>query len=263
MSDPSTTLFLASVRDLPVRLNSSLAPGILASYPLVNPTTEAYITPHSLLFSASGNRFITGSDSLVCVFDVSRPGEGPISRIPTIPIRHKRIVDGGVGMRGIVSALSHTSTSNTLAAGTFSRHISLYISGDWLDRVGLFTVAGTEAEAHIGGSGITQLHWSPCGRYLYVAERRSDGVLIYDIRMTGQLLGWLEGRRADTQQRIGVDLIATGEEGHEIWAGGTDGSVKVWKNPHEQQGGQEASFKFTAHTGISLISQAKERRSCN
>jgi WD40 repeat protein len=56
-------------------------------------------------------------------------------------------------------------------------------------------------------------------------------MLIYDIRVTGRLVGWLEGRSAETNQRLGVDVFpCVDNEGvAEIWAGGTDGTVRVWK----------------------------------
>ena len=152
-------------------------------------------------------------------------------------------------MRGIVSAMCEATTFNVLAAGTFTRKVSLYASGEWIAPVGVFSVAGTEADAHIRGSGITQVLWSPCGRYLYIAERKSDGALLYDIRKTGQLLGWLEGRKADTNQRLGVEVVATGAEDHEIWAGGSDGTVRVWKNAWQTGKGQKADSEWALHRG--------------
>ncbi|QKX58140.1 uncharacterized protein TRUGW13939_05261 [Talaromyces rugulosus] len=252
LQDPSTTLVVSSVRDHPIRLSSALAPQTLGTYSLVNPTTEAFITPHSILYPShlGGSHFITGSDSLICIFDVSRPGnEGPVTRLPTIPSKRKQIVGGGVGMKGIVSALAmNPAGDGILAAGTFTRHVALYGSRGSGELIGTFCIAKTEADKHIGGSGITQLLWSPCGRYLYIAERKSQGMLIYDIRVTGQLLGWLEGREALTNQRMKADVVATGEqESHEIWAGGTDGAVRVWSNPFASIGAQKPQYEFSMH----------------
>ncbi|KAL4803874.1 WD40-repeat-containing domain protein [Aspergillus unguis] len=249
LQEPSSALFLSSVRDHPIRLTSALAPKSLASYSLVNPTTEAFITPHSICYPASlgGTHFITGSDSLICLFDVSRPGnDGPVTWMPTIPSKRKQAVGGGVGMKGIVSALALSPTDDgILAAGTFSRNVGLYDSNGSGQSLGTFNVARTEADRHIGGSGITQLIWSPCGRYLYITERKSDGILIYDIRVTGQLLGWLQGRTARTNQRMKIDLVSTGEDGtHEIWAGGADGTMRLWQNPTEKVGAQEPTWQW-------------------
>ncbi|KAL4898107.1 guanine nucleotide-binding protein [Aspergillus ambiguus] len=250
LQDPSTTLFLSSVRDHPIRLTSALAPVTLASYSLVNPMTEAFITPHSMLYPSTlgGTHFLAGSDSLICLFDVSRPGsDGPVSWMPTVPSKRKQIVGGGVGMKGIISAMAVNPTGDgILAAGTFSRQIGLYGSNGTGESLGTFSVAKTEANRHIGGRGVTQLLWSPCGRYLYIAERQSDGVLIYDIRATGQLLGWLKGRKALTNQRMKVDMVPAGES-HEVWAGGTDGFMRMWQDPARTAGEQAPTWEWKAH----------------
>ncbi|KAJ9317917.1 hypothetical protein DTO271D3_2015 [Paecilomyces variotii] len=252
LQDPSTTLFLSSVRDHPIRLTSALAPTTVATYSLINPTTEAFITPHSILYppTLGGTHFLTGSDSLICLFDVSRPGtDGPVSMMPTIPSKRKQIVGGGIGMKGIVSALAiNPSGDGILAAGTFTRQLALYSSNGSGELIGTFSVARTEADRHIKGKGITQLLWSPCGRYLYVVERKSHGILMYDIRVTGQLLGWLQGRKAFTNQRLKADVVAAGPEGsHEIWAGGTDGFMRTWRNPSDTIGAKDPDWEWKVH----------------
>jgi WD40 repeat protein len=256
LQDPSTTLFLSSVREHPIRLSSALAPQTLGTYSLVNAATEAFITPHTVLYPSQlgGTHFFTGSDSLICLFDVSRPGnDGPVLKLPTIPSKRKQTVGGGVGMKGIVSAMALDPSDNgILAAGTFTRHIALYASRGSGELIGTFSIAKTEAEKHVSGKGITQLLWSPCGRYLYVAERKSMGMLVYDVRVTGQLLGWLQGRMAATNQRLKADLIAVDSEGaHEVWAGGTDGLVRVWRNPHSTVGAKMPDWEWKAHDGES------------
>ncbi|KAL2819796.1 WD40-repeat-containing domain protein [Aspergillus granulosus] len=259
LQEPSSAIFLSSVRDHPIRLASALAPTSLATYSLVNPTTEAFITPHCMIYppSLGGTHFLTGSDSLICLFDVSRPGnEGPVSWMPTIPSKRKQLVGGGIGMKGIISAMAlNPDAGGILAAGTFSRNVGLYDSNGSGQSLGTFNVTGTEADRHIGGSGVTQLLWSPCGRYLYIAERKSDGVLVYDIRATGQLLGWLQGRKALTNQRMKIDLVPTGQgSSHEIWAGGTDGFMRLWQDPAYTAGGQDPRFEWRVNSDNDSVS---------
>ena len=97
---------------------------------------------------------------------------------------------------------------------------------------------------------MTQVIWSPCGRYLYIVERKSEGAMIYDIRKTGQLLGWLEGRKAMTNQRLGVHIASNSRTaGQEVWAGSTDGKMRAWGNPHEGEGAQRPTFEWHGHNG--------------
>ena len=223
----------------------------MASYPLVNPTTEDYIGPNSLLFdtyAANGNRFFAGSPNRISAFDLSRPGESPFYNAKTIPSKRKKIVGGGVGIKGIVSSLA-MNCDKILAAGMFSRCIGLYDGGGTGGTVGLFKVGENPHDAaEIGeGDGITQVLWSICGRYLCAVERKSDGIGVWDIRVTGRRLSWCKGRRAVTTQRLSVDLV----EG-DIWAGGTDGVVRVWDGVGKHEGVRTPTWDFKAHEGRML-----------
>jgi WD40 repeat protein len=145
-------------------------------------------------------------------------------------------------MRGIVSCLSlqplsspssHSDASSLLAAGTWTRWVSLYDAAGLGGTVANWSIASAaDSDAKISGGGVSQVLWSPCGRYLFVVERKSRGVLIYDVRVTGRLVGWLKGRAAETNQRLGVEVFSGGnaesESVAEVWAGDTDGLVKVW-----------------------------------
>lgn len=154
-------------------------------------------------------------------------------------------------MRGIVSALAMQPTSDIgssmLAAGTWTRSVGLYDAEGMGGTVATWCVEkAADIEAKIGGSGVSQVLWSHCGRYLFVVERMSKGVLIYDVRVTGKLVGWLGDRAAETNQRLSVEVFDDGEHGCEIWAGGTDGMVKVWTDVTATEGRIESSWQWKA-----------------
>jgi WD40 repeat protein len=232
LSDPQTFLFLSSPRDAPIRLHSLLFPTLLSSYPLVNPSTEKYETPYSLLIPPSNpHTFLAGTNSQISIFDVNRNGDGPVVVLKTIPTRKSPMTTET--MKGLVTALSLTPGSagtgaGVLAAGTYTRQVGLYADDGRGDVIGVFALP--EDDERGGGGGVTQLLWSQDGRYLYIAERLSDVVSVYDIRVTGMRVESFTGRNAATNQRIAVD-VAYGLGG-EVLGGGLDGSVKVWESGH-------------------------------
>lgn len=153
-----------------------------------------------------------------------------------------------MGMKGIVSALA-INKDGMLAAGTFSRWIGLYDTSGGGGASSIFPLNEIEKsnEGGVGqGTGITQLLWSPCSRYLCVVERNSDGVGVWDIRGSGQRLAWLRGRQALTPQRLEVEVM-----GEEVWAGGTDGKIRVWEGLGMREGIVEPDRVFIAHGGAS------------
>lgn len=136
-----------------------------------------------------------------------------------------------------------------LAVGTYTRCVGLYGSEGRGETVAVWSLTDENGDGDsIGGSGVTQVLWSPCGKYLYVAERGSDGIIVYDIRLLGRKVGVLEGRKARTNQRMSVDVVVT-REGHEVWAGGTDGVVRFWKQPGSEEGARGPVGEFASHQG--------------
>ncbi|OBU00279.1 hypothetical protein VE01_01449 [Pseudogymnoascus verrucosus] len=256
LQNSSTTVLLSSPRDHPIQLINVLSPepSPVSTYSLVCRTTEAYLTPSSLLWHPSGQEFYTGTDCLISIFDVSRSGEGPTTRLPTIPSKRHKMKGGGVGMRGIVSCLSLQPDApdsplgnGMLAAGTWTRWVSLYDAEGLGGTVANWSIASAaDDESQIGGAGVSQVLWSACGRYLFVVERKSRGVLVYDVRVTGRLVGWLEGREAETNQRMSVDTASIGGKS-EVWAGGTDGRVRVWRDVGSKERGAKPDMDWLAH----------------
>ena len=242
LGDPSTQTFLAACRDHPIHMYQAFpdegraAP--LCTYKLIRKETEAYITPSSLIWQYPGTHFLCGSANRLDLFDVSgHAADGPVTTIPTIPSRRHISKGSGIGMKGTVSALgaSHPGGdgSSLIAAGTWTRWLGLYDLYRTDKTVANWSIAQVVAEApgkDLGGQGIVQTIWSPCGRYLIVNERHSNGLLVYDVRVTGQLLSILRGRQADTQQRLHCDVFQGEGPGFEVWAGGQDGVVCVWED---------------------------------
>ncbi|EHK98457.1 putative Guanine nucleotide-binding protein negative regulator 1 [Glarea lozoyensis 74030] len=166
---------------------------------------------------------------------------------------------GGVGIRGIISALSLQPSAGEetgvgmVAAGTWTRWIGLYDMAGLGGTVAQWSIAeAADSVAGIGGMGVSQTAWSACGRYLYVVERKSDGVLVYDIRGERKMLGWLVGRHAGTNQRLGVDVFGA-DRGMEVWAGGVDGVVRVWEGVGLSEGAMERSWEWKAHDALGLL----------
>ena len=244
LSDPSTTLCLSAAKDVPISLNNALHNDFVhAKYPLINPQTEVYIAPSSLLWIKNGTHFLTGSLHRMSIFDASYSGSGPVQTWKTAKGRSETR-----GCKGTISALS-TSVNGVLAAGTRERNIALYPYEGHGHCITHFSLGDQRDYVHIAnGAGITQLAWSPDGNYLLVAERQSDGIQVFDLRNSHQRVAWLSGRKAGTLQKLGIDVVPT-STGYEVWAGGTDGCVRMWKDPGSAEGEQSPDDVLHLHEG--------------
>lgn len=224
LTDESSCCFLAATRDHPIRL-FDLRGNLCASYPLIN-HRESFLAPHSIIYSHEGTSFYCGTQSMISMFDLNRPTVEPDS-FATVPTRHTPA--SVYHQRGILSAMA-LSSENILVAGSFSKSVGLYRAPS-LEAIGVFN-----AES---GEGVTQTIWSPCGRYLYIASRKSLQIEVWDIRSAGKVVRRLRGRRAMTNQRMG---IALSYDGKLIAAGGVDGKIQMWAGESEQP-----AFEMQAH----------------
>lgn len=268
LSEPASQLFLTGCRDHPLQLYNAFPPADaqvntpICIYKLIRAETEEYITPTSLLWEQSGTHFICGSSNRLDYFDLSRTGsDGPVLTIPTIPSKRHVLKGGGVGMKGIVSSLSAGpmggNHDSLVAAGTWTRWMGLYDLQRSNKATANWSVADAEQaefQLDLGGQGIAQALWSPCGRYLVINERRASGLLVYDVRGTGKLVSVLTGRPATTQQRLGCDTFqvmpaedGAGGAGFEVWAGSQDGRVVVWREVGLHYGPVEPAWSWQAH----------------
>ncbi|KAK7193549.1 WD repeat domain-containing protein [Paraphaeosphaeria sporulosa] len=269
LNDRNTTTVLVSRRDQYIGLHNALwdisetqgniaqpdrtgpvdISSKLTSYKLVDKLTEAVTAPKSLLWSPCGAYFYAGHKNQIAVFDLTYTDD-PITKIRTIPSTRNKLKGGGWGFKGDVSALAASAGSgNVLAAGTRTRYVGLYdvVSSQEVTHFALPGMingqrSDNEKLQDVIGEGVTQLEWSPDGTYLYVAERSSNALLIYDVRKFGLALAHCAGRKAQTRQKMGFDVWAQRDAGenHEIWAGGTDGCVRVWRYAYLKEGAVDA-----------------------
>lgn len=259
LAHPNTTWLLHSRLDQPIRLASAFSLDTTSySYPWIHPNTEAFRSPQSLIFTNDGTRFVAGGDGVVAIFDVLRDGEGPLKSYPTKNSKHAKAYASETALTGYISSLA-ISSRGVLAAGTFNRQIALYDGegqGDLITSFPLYNDIHSQGAPRLKGAGITQLTWSDDGIYLFVAERQSDVVQIFDMRAPAHRLGWLEGRQARTSQRLSFDLCQRPERpGVDVWAGGTDGVVKAWIDVTSKEGAikPEESLSFKASSGEYLL----------
>ncbi|KAK3339174.1 WD40-repeat-containing domain protein [Neurospora tetraspora] len=245
-------------------------PKPLATFRLIHTETERYLPITSLLWSYPGTHFLAGSTNCLSLFDVSRPDLGlpsdtPLLTIKTTGPQHKS-GNGArvVGMKGTVSALAmqplsngnYGSGGNVVSAGTWTRNLGLYDLHRAGACVATWNVSQAASLAGVGGRGVLQTVWSPCGRYLVVNERESSGLLVYDLRGTHRLLACLQGRDGETNQRLSCDVFpGTNEEvgGFEVWAGTREGKVVVWEGVGMREGSVEPSYDFEVHAKGSAV----------
>ncbi|KEQ72610.1 hypothetical protein M436DRAFT_20651, partial [Aureobasidium namibiae CBS 147.97] len=250
VSKPATTLLLTSQPHLPIRLTNALDLSYThASYTWQNHLTEAYISPSSLLF-VDNDHFVAGSKDTLAVFNIYTR-DGPTYESATRKGRKARKLYGAdtSGIGGIVSSLA-LSNDNILAAGTYNRQVGLFEHAGQGESMTAFDLSYNDADDRLlKGNGVSQLAWSPCGNYLFVAERQSDALLVYDIRHTGQRLSYLSGRQGLTTLKLSFDLVSDAYGKIDIWAGGTDGKVRVWRDVTSREGCIESDLALQASTG--------------
>lgn len=241
---------MTSQPDLPIRLTNALDLAYIhASYTWQNSLTEAYIAPSSLLF-VDNNHFVAGAKDSLAVFDIHNQNT-PIFECPTRKGRKARKLYGAdnTGIGGIVSSLA-LSSDNLLAAGTYNRQVGLFDNAGQGETTAAFDLSYNDADDKLlKGNGVSQLAWSPCGNYLFVAERQSDSLLVYDIRHTGQRLSYLSGRSALTTLKLSFDFASDTNGKIDIWAGGTDGKVRAWRDVTSREGRIEPDLALHASHG--------------
>lgn len=242
LQNASTTIALCGSAFVPISLRNVLHyDTVHATYPFINEKNEAHMPPRSLLFNRDGTHFLAGSENTLAVFDCSRNGSGPLFTHQLKPGRRAPQNSVQAQRRGAVSA-SSISTDGVLALGTTTREVALY------EQEGLGLCTSVFSLEDGVGTGVTNVEWSPCGKYLLIAERQSDVIQVYDLRDTHQKVSSLSGRNANTTQILGIDVVPIAT-GYEVWGGGMDGKVRMWNNPGSSEGIVEADTEFKVADG--------------
>ena len=207
---------------------------VRASYPIVD-HRERFVAPHSLCFSSDGSKIICGSTSLITVFSLSLPG----TVYASFQTASSRRDASNTAQKGIISAMAiNPDYSHVLATGTFQGSIGLYADEGQGEVISVFS-------AH-EQTGITQVEWSSCGRYLFVASRRSNIIEVWDIRDYRRSLTSFTGREAMTNQRLGLSKTF---DGSRMVSGGIDGVVKTWDMNFTLDPRPESVSSWKAHQG--------------
>lgn len=265
--DSHAGFLLSNTRDQPVHLYDAYSGAIRATYRPYNSLDEME-SPTVVHFSCDGKRIVCGgfrSDRVIHIFDLAVPGrDSTVLRLG----KTRRSTDG---QKGLVSALASTHDGRYFAVGTYAPG-SIYIYDDRSGHFPNNTVLnGLCVVGHGKGrkrrfvdteennttddepvvdhqwiqhaktkwfqgraqGGVTQLQFAPDQEYLlYSASRRSDAILLWDLRMLsdtneGQPIRGIGSFRtlSDTNQRLEFDLS---EDGNTLYAGGMDRCVRIY-----------------------------------
>ncbi|CEG36745.1 Guanine nucleotide-binding protein [Plasmopara halstedii] len=194
-ADPNSCIFVSTSRDQPVHLWDAYTGELRASYRAFDHMDEL-TSAHSLAFNTTGTKLFAGFDRMIRYFDLSQPSRDFQAR-PLSKTRRSRD-----GQRGLISTLDfNPDHSQIYAAGSYAGTTCVYTEDKGEELLTL--------RDH-GGRGITQVKFSPCGRFLFTAARQDAQIHCWDIRASNEILHTFN-RVADTNLRIEFDLHCGGK----------------------------------------------------
>ncbi|KAF1784803.1 WD40-repeat-containing domain [Phytophthora cactorum] len=189
-ADPNSCIFVSTSRDQPVHLWDAYTGELRASYRAFDHMDEL-ASAQSLAFNSTGTKLFAGFDRMIRFFDLSQPSRDFRAR-PLSKTRRSR-----KGQRGLISTLHfNPDHSKIYAAGSYAGTTCVYTEDEGEELLAL--------RDH-DGRGISQVRFSPCGRFLFTAARRDARIHCWDIRATNEILHTFN-RVADTNLRVEFDL---------------------------------------------------------
>jgi WD40 repeat protein len=220
--EPASCVFAATSRDHPVHLWDAYNGTLRATYQC-HDQYDAVAAAHSLAFADAGGTLLCGRKGALHVHSLERPGRAQAVRsVATSP--------GGV--RGVVSRVAVHEESGMIACGGFCGRVALY--GPLSEGR-----AGHERQQHLADlprlpSGVTDLRFSPDGRFLWVGMRRRGDLYCFDVRSPQRPVMMLD-RGPLTNQRMYFDLTA---DGRWLATGTQRGEVRFYDTWSAQEAGE-------------------------
>lgn len=206
--NPATCCFATTSKDHPIQLWDAFTGQLRCSYRAFDHMDEL-TSAYGICFSRTGERLYSGHSRSVRAFDVAVPGRECQTVATTTKVGRVR-----EGVNGILASLTcNPDFSGILAVGSYSNTIGLYDERD----LSLISILEDSAS-------VTQVLFSPDGRYLFSGGRKSPFISCWDIRQTGSLLFQVE-RIANTNQRLMFDIDPSG---HYLATGSQDGRILVF-----------------------------------
>ncbi|TMW66661.1 hypothetical protein Poli38472_013973 [Pythium oligandrum] len=192
--DPATCIFISTSRDHPIHMWDAYTGQLRATYRAFDHLDEI-TAAFSVAFNATGDKIFAGYDRMIRFFDITQPSRDFVSR-PLCKTRKSRD-----GQRGIISTLHfNPDHSKIYAAGSYNGTTCIYT-----EDTGEELLCLRDHDGH----GITQVQFSPDGRYLFTGARRDGSIHCWDIRQSVQVVQSFT-RQAETNQRVEFDLHCTG-----------------------------------------------------
>ncbi|KAF4524760.1 hypothetical protein B566_EDAN016548 [Ephemera danica] len=193
--EPLTCCIASCSRKSPVHLWDAFNGSLRASYSPYNQYDEVEAA-HSVAFSADGQKLYCGSENVMRIFDLAKPGrqcEKRNLKCSSLMPQERQA--------GIVSCIATNPTEQKIyAVGSYQKTLGIYGEPDGA----LLCLL----KAHVGG--VTHIQFSPDGTKLFSGGRKDPEIFCWDLRCPGKFLTSYQ-RTVLTNQRIYFDISGNGK----------------------------------------------------